>query len=183
MPDMTMTPEIKEMRQRVRAFMDENIYPSEEALSEHNGQSEALMKDLQAKAKAMGIWAPAPAGRGRRTGHRLHAVRLRQRDPGPQPVRSPGIRLAGPGLRKRRDPLAVRYGPAEGALAQATRGRRHPLLLLDDRARSLRRGPDRATDPRRPRRRRVGDQRPQVVHQRGDRRLIRHRHVRHRPGR
>ena len=37
------------------------------------------------------------------------------------------------------------------------------LVLLDDRARGLRRRPDRPADDRRPRRRRVGDQRPQVV--------------------
>ena len=50
-------------------------------------------------------------------------------------------------------------------LHEAARQRRHPLLLLDDRARGLRRRPDGPPDPRRPRRRRVGDQRPQVVHQ------------------
>ena len=65
MPDMTMTPEIREMRKRVSAFMEENVYPNEETLSEHNGESEALMKELQAKAKSTGIWAlhlPAEAG-------------------------------------------------------------------------------------------------------------------------
>src|SRR3989442_7975087 len=44
MADLTLTPEIREMRQRVRSFMDENIYPNEEVLSDHNGQSETLMK-------------------------------------------------------------------------------------------------------------------------------------------
>jgi len=58
MPDLTLTPEIREMRQRVRSFMDEHIFPNEEALSEHNGQSESLMKDLQGRAKSTGIWAP-----------------------------------------------------------------------------------------------------------------------------
>jgi len=65
MPDLKMTPEIREMRQRVSAFMDENVYPNEGTLSEHNGESEVLMKELQAKAKAIGIWAlhlPAEAG-------------------------------------------------------------------------------------------------------------------------
>ena len=40
MPDFTMTPEIREMRQKVRAFMDEHIYPNEEFLTE--GEDEAL---------------------------------------------------------------------------------------------------------------------------------------------
>jgi acyl-CoA dehydrogenase len=58
MPDFTMTPEIREMRQKVRAFMDEHIYPNEELLAEGGDQAEALMQELQAKVKAMGMWAP-----------------------------------------------------------------------------------------------------------------------------
>ncbi len=58
MADLTLTPEVKEMRQRVRSFMDEHIYPNEEALSEHNGQSESLMKDLQSRTKSQRMWAP-----------------------------------------------------------------------------------------------------------------------------
>ena len=57
MPDFTLTPQIREMRQRVRSFMDEHIYPNEEALFE-GGQGEGLMRDLQSKTKAMGMWAP-----------------------------------------------------------------------------------------------------------------------------
>jgi len=57
MPDFTLTPEIREMRQRVRSFMDEHIYPNEEVLFE-GGQGEGLMKELQSKTKAMGMWAP-----------------------------------------------------------------------------------------------------------------------------
>jgi len=57
MPDFTLTPEIREMRKKVRDFMDEHIYPNEEVLFE-GGQGEALMKDLQSRTKAMGMWAP-----------------------------------------------------------------------------------------------------------------------------
>ena len=57
MPDFTLTPEIKEMRKKVRDFMDEHIYPNEEVLFE-GGQGEGLMKELQSKTKAMGMWAP-----------------------------------------------------------------------------------------------------------------------------
>jgi alkylation response protein AidB-like acyl-CoA dehydrogenase len=46
------------MRQRVRGFMDEHVFPNEGVLSEQNGHSESLMKDLQSKTKSMGMWAP-----------------------------------------------------------------------------------------------------------------------------
>ena len=58
MPDFTLTPEVREMRQRVRSFMDEHVYPNEELLAEGGGEAEALMKDLQSRTKAMGMWAP-----------------------------------------------------------------------------------------------------------------------------
>ncbi|MBI2912764.1 MAG: acyl-CoA dehydrogenase family protein, partial [Chloroflexi bacterium] len=56
MPDLTLTPEIREMRRKVRDFMDEHVYPAEAVLSEPG--AEGLMKDLQARTKAMGMWAP-----------------------------------------------------------------------------------------------------------------------------
>ena len=56
MTDLTLTPEIREMRQRVRSFMDEHVFPNEEVLSEQNGRSESLMKELQGKTKSMGMW-------------------------------------------------------------------------------------------------------------------------------
>ena len=58
MPDFTITPEIREMRQKVGAFMDEHIYPNEEFLAGGDNDRESLMKELQAKTKAMGMWAP-----------------------------------------------------------------------------------------------------------------------------
>lgn len=53
-----MTPEIREMRAKVRAFMDEYIYPNEPLLHEGGPQAQALMRDLRARVKAMGMWAP-----------------------------------------------------------------------------------------------------------------------------
>ncbi len=58
MPDFTMTPEIKEMRQKVRAFMDEHIYPNEELLTGGEDKALALMQELRGKVKKMGMWAP-----------------------------------------------------------------------------------------------------------------------------
>jgi len=58
MPDLMLTPEIREMRRKVRAFMDEHIYPNEAVLSEPEAGAEGLMRDLQGRTKAMGMWAP-----------------------------------------------------------------------------------------------------------------------------
>ena len=59
MPDFTMTPEIKKLRADVRAFMDEFIYPNEEVIEDaSDDQAQDLIKDLQARTKKMGYWAP-----------------------------------------------------------------------------------------------------------------------------
>ncbi len=53
-----LTPEIRELRAKVKAFMDEYIYPNEPVFQKGGPEAEALMKDLQARVKAMGMWAP-----------------------------------------------------------------------------------------------------------------------------
>src|SRR5947209_665052 len=55
---LSMSAETIERRETVRRFMEENIYPNEHLLSRRNAEAEALMKELQAKAKAIGYWAP-----------------------------------------------------------------------------------------------------------------------------
>ncbi|HWQ27803.1 MAG TPA: acyl-CoA dehydrogenase family protein [Dehalococcoidia bacterium] len=52
------TPEIRELRAKVKAFMEEHIYPNEPVFHRGGPEAEALMKDLQARVKAMGMWAP-----------------------------------------------------------------------------------------------------------------------------
>ena len=58
MADFQLTPEIRELRKKVRDFMDENIYRNEGAFLEENGRGEEIMKDWQSQTKAMGMWAP-----------------------------------------------------------------------------------------------------------------------------
>jgi acyl-CoA dehydrogenase len=53
-----MTPEVRELRGRVRAFMDEHIYPNEAVFDREDEDAEALVKDLRAEVKAAGLWAP-----------------------------------------------------------------------------------------------------------------------------
>jgi acyl-CoA dehydrogenase len=68
--DFTLTPEIRELRRRVRAFMDEYVYPNEDALDAEDESAERLMKDLQARVKREGMWAPfiGPEAGGTGTG-------------------------------------------------------------------------------------------------------------------
>jgi len=49
--------EVRALRERVRAFMDEQVYPNERALAADDEPAETLMKQLQARAKAAGLWA------------------------------------------------------------------------------------------------------------------------------
>lgn len=58
MPDFTLTPELREMRKKVRDFMDQYIYPNEEFLADESQDHTALWKELQGRVKAMGMWAP-----------------------------------------------------------------------------------------------------------------------------
>jgi len=57
MPDFSLTPEIKEQRRRAKAFLDQHIIPNEPVLAKHDAEADALMKDLQAQVKAIGMWA------------------------------------------------------------------------------------------------------------------------------
>lgn len=54
--------EIQELREKVKAFMAEHVYPNEPFFHEHHPRRSpegmGRMKELQAKTKAMGMWAP-----------------------------------------------------------------------------------------------------------------------------
>jgi acyl-CoA dehydrogenase len=47
-----------ERRERVRAFMEEHVYPNEPALAHEDDAADALLRRLQQQAKAAGLWAP-----------------------------------------------------------------------------------------------------------------------------
>jgi alkylation response protein AidB-like acyl-CoA dehydrogenase len=69
MVSFTIPPDIREDRRKVSEFMKEHVYPNEAALAQEDDAAEALMKELQAKVKAMGMWAlfigPEAGGSGR----------------------------------------------------------------------------------------------------------------------
>jgi acyl-CoA dehydrogenase len=69
MVDFKLSPEIREMRATAKQFLDDKIIPNEPALSQHDANAAALMKDLQSQAKSTGMWAmfigPEAGGTGR----------------------------------------------------------------------------------------------------------------------
>jgi len=50
--------EVRELRERYRAFMDEHVYPNEAVLAQEDEEAEALVSELRARAKDEGMWAP-----------------------------------------------------------------------------------------------------------------------------
>jgi alkylation response protein AidB-like acyl-CoA dehydrogenase len=58
MADFSLTPEIRDLRAKVKAFLDEHIYPNESVFHEGSpAEAAAVMKDLQSRTKALGMWA------------------------------------------------------------------------------------------------------------------------------
>jgi alkylation response protein AidB-like acyl-CoA dehydrogenase len=49
---------IAERRERVRAFMEEHVYPNEAALAREDEAADALVAELRQEAKEAGLWAP-----------------------------------------------------------------------------------------------------------------------------
>ena len=103
-------------------------------------------------------------------GTRLRPATARppQRDPRTVPVSAPDVRRRRSRHRQHGDARGVRHRGAEGAVAEADARPGAVVRLLDDRtAGRLRSEP--LPHPCHPRRRRVGDQRREVVHQCGPR--------------
>ena len=112
-----------------------------------------------AHAARVGRDGARPDGDGRRVGR------------GRQGLDRP-VRAQRPGARRGQPAHAPALGDrrAEGEVPPPAVRRHGPLVLRDDRARGRRLRPDADQDVRLPGRRRVGDQRPQVVHLRRSRR-------------
>jgi acyl-CoA dehydrogenase len=50
--------DVRERRERFRAFMDEHVLPNEAALAREDDEAERLVATLRARAKDAGLWAP-----------------------------------------------------------------------------------------------------------------------------
>jgi acyl-CoA dehydrogenase len=58
MPDLRPTDEVLALRARVRAFMEEHVYPNEQELARENKEADALVERLRGIVKEQGLWAP-----------------------------------------------------------------------------------------------------------------------------
>jgi len=56
--DLAPTHDIARLRARYRAFMEEHIYPNEEAIGREDDEAHALVESLRERAKSEGFWAP-----------------------------------------------------------------------------------------------------------------------------
>jgi acyl-CoA dehydrogenase len=68
--------DLAELRAVYRAFMDEHVYPAEAALAREDDAADGLMRDLRARAKAEGLWAPHLPPEAGGTGHGFLAYAL-----------------------------------------------------------------------------------------------------------
>lgn len=58
MIDFSIPSQLETARQSVAAFMDENVYSSEDKMVEDEGLPVELERELQTKVKAQNLWAP-----------------------------------------------------------------------------------------------------------------------------
>ena len=152
---------------RLRAFMDEHIYPNETRYHEQLGGDRwtkiPLLDELSQHARAAGLWnlfLPPAAGRD---GSHQRRVRAALRSHGTCALVLAGVQLLGAGHRQHGDAGPLRHAGAAAAVARAAAGRSHPLGIRNDRARGRveRRHQHRDVDPAQ--RIRLRHQRPQVV--------------------
>ncbi len=101
------------------------------------------------------------AGTGR-PGLRSGETRVDERNPRPRKMRANRIRLSGAGYRECGNPGALRHGRAESPLSRAAAEQRNLFLLFDD-GTARRRRSEGVQLRGRSERRRVGDQRREVV--------------------
>ena len=172
--DLRMSEGAKPLFEQVKAFIQKEVEPvTREFFQLGEGRADRwswapgqleLLDGVKAKAKAQGLWnfflPDAETGDGPREPRlRVHRRRARQ-----EPDRVGVPELLGARHRQHGGARAGRHAGAEEAVARAAAERRDPLRLRDDRARPRVVGREEHLVPRRARRRRVGDQRREVLH-------------------
>ena len=150
--DFKPSPQVETLRERILDFMDEHDLPA--GAGDHGG---ARRRGRRPASPTRRSWSRSASGRrseglwnlfmpDERFGPGPHqlGVRAALRGDGPQPGGgADGLQLLGARHRQHGDPRRARHRGAARALARAAARGPDPLLLLDDRARGLRLGPDR----------------------------------------
>ena len=93
--DLRPTDEMLELRARVRAFMEEHVYPNERALGQEDEAADELVERLRGVVKEQGLWAPhLPPEAGGSNGSFLVYAHLNE-EIGRSDVGSADLRLPG----------------------------------------------------------------------------------------
>ena len=164
--DLPVPEHVRPIRDRFHEFVQERIIPREQEMYSwwvDGDPGATLMAELRAAGEGRGSVGHRPPEGGRRRRHAVPRLRVHQR--GHRPLRARGV-----GVRHRHaaglvDAARVRVTRVARPVPRAARRRRDHPELRDDRARRRVVGRHAAPDDGGARRRRVGDQRPEVVHQ------------------
>ena len=188
--DFELTPQVEELRERVRAFMDEHVYPDElEAMRALDAEVAPgtpfpeILVEMRAKARAEGLWNLFLPDERYGPGLANWQYGVLCEEMGRSPAVAPMVFNCQPPT-----PATWRSSPSTARTEQRERWLQ-PLLDGDIRSCFSMTEPETSGSdptsscPRRARRRRLGHQRPQVVDDRRPRRLGGDRHGGHRPRR
>ena len=168
--DFKPSPEVAALRERVLDFMDDDVYPREREIMEGLDAEVTdgvpypkVLIGIRERARSEGLWNLFMPDERFGPGLSNWEYGLLCEEMGRSPAAAPmAFNCSAPDTGNME--ILAEHGSEEQRSAGSSRcSRADPLLLLDDRARGLRLGPDRAAGARGPRRRRVGDRRPQVV--------------------
>ncbi len=171
--DFSTEPEFQKKLDWVEEFCREEVEPLDlvfpYAVRSRDPKIKALVKDLQDEIKAQGLWAIFLDEELGGPGYGQLKLGLLNEILGKYPSAPQMFGAAAPDNRQHGDARRVRHRRAERALVEADAQPGDVVGLFDDRTTGRIR-PEPLQDPRGPRRRRVGDQRREVVHERGTRR-------------
>ncbi len=180
MIDFTLPPELAELRDRARAFVENEVIPQEPFVDDHDGLPQDRLDALRARARSAGIYAPHVPKEWGGLGLNMREMSIVFEEAGRSLIGPLALNCAAPDEGNMH--LLAVVGTAaqqEQYLRPLVEGRvRSSFSMTEPPRRRLR--PLDAAHPRRAARRRLGHQRRQVVHQRGRRLRLHDLHGRHR---
>ena len=189
-PVPALDSEVNDIRLATAEIVNQHILPVEDKLwgwmtagvrapKEAVAQAKELRQGIQEKVKGAGLWAPhLPeefGGMGLSFMQHAYMNEVLAYSPGAASL----FGVVAPQLRQPEDPVEVRYAGAAREVAEALDGRPDAVRLLHDRTGQSGLRPAFLDHPRRAGWRRLGDQRPQMVHLQRSCGGLLHRHVPH----
>ena len=166
------TPKVRELRERLHGVHD-GARLSERAPLPRRGRgqsrerqsvdSDAARRGAQGRGASRVAVEPLPAAIGARRGTHQPRIRAAVRADGPRHVGARGLQLQRARYRQHGDDRALRHARAQAAVARAAARGRDPVGIPDDRARGRLVGRHQHRMQHGARRRRLRDQRPQMV--------------------